>query len=168
MITEYSQEFKESMLQKIFFNPDRSVVSFAIEANIPGSTVATWVRNYKKKNGKIMGQKKRKKLWSAEKMFETVLIAAPMSEAEKSEYCRKQGIYPVQLKEWKEDCIAGCRNAPDKKYIKEAKEKEQKYKKKTRALEKDLRRKEKALAETAALLVLKKKVQEIWGDPEDE
>ena len=168
MITEYSQEFKESMLQKIFFNPDRSVVSFARQANIPSSTVATWVRNYKKKNGKIMGQKKRKKLWSAEKMFETVLIAAPMSEAEKSEYCRKQGIYPVQLNEWKEDCIAGCRNAPDKKYIKEAKEKEKKYKKKTMALEKDLRRKEKALAETAALLVLKKKVRENWGEPEDE
>ena len=55
-----------------------------------------------------------------------------------------------------------------KKYIKEAKEKEQEYKKKTRNLEKDLRRKEKALAETAALLVLKKKVQEIWGEPEDE
>jgi transposase-like protein len=106
MITEYSQEFKESMLQNIFFNPDRSVVSFAREANIPDSTVAAWVRNYKKKNGKIMGQKKRKKLWSAEKMFETVLIVAPMSEAEKSEYCRKQGIYPIQLKEWKEDCIA--------------------------------------------------------------
>jgi transposase len=168
MITEYSQEFKESMLQKIFFNPDRSVVSFAREANIPGSTVATWVRSYKKKNGKIMSRKKRKQLWSAEMRFETVLIAASMSEAEKSEYCRKHGIYPAQLKEWKEDCIAGCRNAPDKKYIKEAKEKEQKYKKKTKALEKELQRKEKALAETAALLVLKKKVQEIWGEPEDE
>jgi hypothetical protein len=168
MITEYPQEFKESMLQKIFFNPDRSVVSFAREANIPGSTVATWVRNYKKKNGKVMDQKKHKKLWSAEKKFETVLLTAPMSEAEKSEYCRKQGIYPVQLKEWKKDCIAGCRDAPDKKYIKEAKEKEKKYKKKTRSLEKELRRKEKALAETAALLVLKKKVQEIWGEPEDE
>ncbi|WP_413907016.1 transposase, partial [Desulfobacula sp.] len=45
MITEYSPEFKESLLQKIFFNPDRTVVSFAREASIPGSTVATWVRN---------------------------------------------------------------------------------------------------------------------------
>jgi hypothetical protein len=36
-----------------------------------------------------------------------------------------------------------------------------------RELEKELRRKDKALAETAALLVLKKKVQAIWGD-EDE
>jgi len=34
-------------------------------------------------------------------------------------------------------------------------------------LERELRRKEAALAETAALLVLKKKVQEIWGDGDD-
>jgi len=36
-----------------------------------------------------------------------------------------------------------------------------------RKLEKELNRKEKALVETAALLVLKKKVQEIWGDEDD-
>ena len=34
--------------------------------------------------------------------------------------------------------------------------------------EKELLRKEKALAEAAALLVLQKKVQAIWGDPEDD
>jgi hypothetical protein len=35
-------------------------------------------------------------------------------------------------------------------------------------LEKELRRKEKALAEVAALLVLKKKAQAIWGEDEGE
>ena len=34
-------------------------------------------------------------------------------------------------------------------------------------LERELRRKEKALAETAALLVLRKKMEAIWGDGED-
>jgi hypothetical protein len=34
-------------------------------------------------------------------------------------------------------------------------------------LERELRRKDKALAETAALLVLKKKLQTIWGDADD-
>ncbi len=34
-------------------------------------------------------------------------------------------------------------------------------------LERELRRKDRALAETAALLVLKKKVQAIWGDADD-
>ena len=41
-------------------------------------------------------------------------------------------------------------------------------KKENKNLKKDLNRKEKALAETAALLVLKKKAQEIWGEPEDD
>jgi hypothetical protein len=40
--------------------------------------------------------------------------------------------------------------------------------KRVRELEKELRRKDKALAETAALLVLKKKVQAIWGDEDDD
>ena len=37
-----------------------------------------------------------------------------------------------------------------------------------RELEKELRRKDAALAETAALLVLKKKAQAIWGDEDDD
>jgi len=36
-------------------------------------------------------------------------------------------------------------------------------KKRIRQLEKDLQRKEKALAEAAALLILRKKAQAIWG-----
>ena len=41
-------------------------------------------------------------------------------------------------------------------------------KQKSKLLEKELRRKEKALAETAALLVLRKKAEAIWGDPEED
>ena len=96
MVTEYTKEFKESMLQKIFSNPERSVVSFAKDANVPASTVATWVRNYKKKSGKVMGSKKQNKQWRARQKFEAVLETASMNEAEKSEYCRKHGSRIVQ------------------------------------------------------------------------
>jgi hypothetical protein len=41
-------------------------------------------------------------------------------------------------------------------------------KKKIKELERDLSRKEKALAETTALLVLKKKADLIWGSGEDQ
>ena len=40
-------------------------------------------------------------------------------------------------------------------------------KKRIQELERELRRKEKALAEAAALLVLRKKAQAIWGEDED-
>jgi transposase-like protein len=45
---EYTQEFKEAMIQNFFLNPGSSMVSFAKEANVPNSTVAAWLRNYKK------------------------------------------------------------------------------------------------------------------------
>jgi hypothetical protein len=41
-------------------------------------------------------------------------------------------------------------------------------KKRIQQLEKELQRKEKALAEAAALLILRKKAQAIWGDREDD
>lgn len=40
--------------------------------------------------------------------------------------------------------------------------------KRVKELEKELARKEKALAETAALLVLRKKADAIWGPGEDD
>ena len=40
--------------------------------------------------------------------------------------------------------------------------------KRIRQLERELHRKEKALAETAALMVLRKKADAIWGEPEGE
>lgn len=43
-----------------------------------------------------------------------------------------------------------------------------KLKKKVNDLEKELNRKDKALAETGALLALKKKADAIWGDDEDD
>ena len=112
--------------------------------------------------------KKQGRRWTAEQKFEALLQTAPMSEAEKSEYCRKSGVFPEQLEEWKKDCISGCRKSPDREYVKKAKQTEQELKQKTKALEKELTRKEKALAENAALLVLKKKAQELWGDQEDD
>ncbi len=167
-MARYTQEFIENIIQKILLNPNRSAVSYAREANIPVSTVSNWVRKYKKKNGETVGSKKQGRQWTAEQKFEALLQTAPMSEAEKSEYCRKNGIFPDQLEEWKRDCISGCRNSPDRKYLKKAKQTEQDLKRKTKALEKELTRKEKALAEAAALLVLKKKAQELWGDQEDD
>lgn len=40
--------------------------------------------------------------------------------------------------------------------------------KRARELERELRRKDKALAEAAALIVLKKRVHALWGDEDDD
>ncbi len=47
-------------------------------------------------------------------------------------------------------------------------EEEKAAKKRIKQLERELRRKDAALAETAALLVLRKKAEALWGKDEDE
>jgi transposase len=65
------------------------------------------------------------------------------------------------LAEWRQQAVAGLRGT-------EAASKLQRESREMRELKRELKRKDKALAETAALIVLKKKVQEIWGAEDDD
>lgn len=163
----YSDEFKEAMVQKILANPHRSVKSVSVEAGIPPSTLKNWKDKYCHNKGLVLSKQKKNKLKPDDK-FNVVILTASMSEAEKSEYCRQNGIYPEDIEQWKNDCIAGCGNELDKSAKKQNRNSERKWENENRRLKKELNRKDKALAETAALLVLKKKAHDIWGDPEDE
>ena len=89
-----------------------------------------------------------------------------MSETELAEYARKKGLYVEQIKAWKDACMNANGGVAQEaaRLTKELKAAERT----NRQLQKELDRKEKALAETAALLVLRKKADAIWGDPEDE
>lgn len=87
-----------------------------------------------------------------------------MTAEGRTAWCRKKGIFTHNLDQWKKDAISAVIQKPNKDQLEEHRN----LKKKILALKKDLSHKEKALAETAALLVLKKKVQEIWGEPEDD
>ena len=83
-----------------------------------------------------------------------------------AEYARKKGLYVEQIKTWKDACMNANGGVAKEaaRLTKELKAAERTNKQ----LQKELDRKEKALAETAALLVLRKKADAIWGDPEDE
>ena len=85
---------------------------------------------------------------------------------ELSEYCRKKGIYPGQVQRWKEAALTGYDLDEQIQHRKSNARKEDK--RKIKRLASELRRKDKALAETAALLVLRKKAQAIWGESEED
>jgi hypothetical protein len=88
-----------------------------------------------------------------------------MNESELSAYCRKKGLYAEQVDAWKWSCIDGNVNGVERERAVKAQTRGDK--RRIKLLERELRRKEKALAETAALLVLRKKAQAIWGEDED-
>lgn len=85
-----------------------------------------------------------------------------MTENELSQYCREKGLYPDQIHQWRSECMHGFRSTKEQEA--EAKKQAKADKREIKELKKELRHKEKALAETAALLVLRKKLRAFYGE----
>jgi transposase-like protein len=106
---------------------------------------------------------KRPKDWSPEQKMQAVLESSQLSDDDLGGFLRKKGLHESDLKQWRLEMLGGLQGSTSKKNSK-VKSAEAK---RIRQLEKEIFRKDKALAETAALLVLKKKAQAIWGDEDD-
>ncbi len=160
----YSEEFKSSIITKMLPPNDVPIPELARDTGVPKDTLYSWrIKHLRSNKNTIASQMPSGRLSSAEK-FSLVLETASLNEVELSEYCRQKGVYPEQISAWRDACAQA--NAATSTKIDRAKLTTQA--KQIKQLESDLHRKDKALAETAALLVLQKKVQEIWGEPEAE
>jgi len=107
-------------------------------------------------------KEKRPQDWSLEERLELIIKSESLSEEDSNKLCRSQGVFSHHIKELKQQFITGM--APSLESKKQVTIKS--LRNEIKALTKDLNRKNKALAETAALLVLKKKVNAIWGSDE--
>lgn len=162
----YSEARKAAVLKKLLPPHNKTVPQVAAEEGISEVTLYNW-RNKLRSEGKpVPGSEKNSEQWSAEAKFATVLETATLSEVELSQYCRKKGLYPEQIKAWKQDCIRGASQGQQQKAKEQSERKADK--KRIRQLEKELRRKDKALAEHAALLVLSKKLNALYGIEDEE
>ena len=106
-----------------------------------------------------------KKQWTPAARFEALLTTAAMNEQERSAWCRAHGVFPQQLVEGRQSATEAL-GAPQTERSSPAQAKADR--RRIKELERDLRRKDKALAETAALLVLTKKLEAIFPRHEDE
>lgn len=113
------------------------------------------------------GDGKQSDRWSSQDKFRVVLETASLNETELAEYCRRKGLYVEQVNAWRESCEQANSPASPAK-IRLEREKEKAINKRIKQLERELLRKDAALAETAALLVLRKKAEALWGKDEDE
>ena len=162
---QYTKEFKESVLKRIESSGE-SIPQIAEELNISKNTIYQWVRSNSKKSGTVSINAKSSTKWNSQDKFHIVLETYALTEEELSAYCRRKGLYVDEVKTWREQCLkANTLVSKPPKYIEDELKAE---KQRIKALEKELRMKEKALAETAALLVLRKKAQAIWGEVEEE
>jgi transposase-like protein len=166
-MNQYSEQLRHSMAAKILMPGGPSAFSLARETGISQSALSMWARTYKRSGLEIMKNgERRPKEWSGQERFDAILATANLKNQELGEYLRKNGLTTSHLEKWKQDFISSVVPSkigrPGKSLEVKALQKENK------ALKLDLHRKDKALAETSALLILKKKAQAIWGTPEDD
>ena len=162
----YPKEMKEAVVSRLL-EEDVIITDIHRETGIGMNTLYRWRDEAKNQKGLSATTKyKNADKWSSQDKFTVVLETANLSEIEFSEYCREKGIYPEQVKEWRDACINANNDAVERRdKISKELNAERKQKEK---LEKELARKDKALAEAAALLVLRKKADAIWGTEEEE
>ena len=161
----YSEERKEAVLAKLLPPHNRTIAELAEEEVISTATLYAWRRQAREKGRLLPQGSTEPEGWSARDKFNAVLETASLSESELAEYCRQRGLYPEQIRRWR----SACEGANDQADAAERQQREavKAEKARSRELERELKRKEAALAETAALLTLRKKAHAIWGDGED-
>ncbi len=166
-MTRYSEDFKKAIIDKILSPEAKSIRSVAKESDLPIGTVLNWL-----KQKEIDPQVKEEPLSDStaivddtlEKKFEIILETAAMSPEELGAYCRQKGIYTEDIEIWKQEMLDNLDSRNKKTLAKE----NNTLKIELRELKAELRCKDKALAESAALLLLKKKARIIWGELEEE
>ena len=163
-IKKYTKEEKTGLVARLFPPESISVGMLSNETGISKSTLATWKKKAEEFNGNI---KPKRRLTPNDK-FLIVMEAYNMTEIALARYCREKGLYYDEVKKWSSVCMDANNNAGDSVDIKELKAVRQEDSKRIKALEKELTRKEKALAEAAALLILRKKLQAILVENEED
>ena len=162
----YSDEIREPLLRRMLPPNNESITAISKEVGISEQTLRTWRDKARKEGYAAPGKDAVPDDWSTQDKFLVVVETASMSESELAEYARKKGLYVEQIKSWRDACMNANGGVAQEaaRLTKELKTAEQA----NRKLQKELDHKEKALAEAAALLVLRKKADAIWGDPEGE
>jgi transposase-like protein len=170
-VTVYSETFRKKLVQKMLLPNARPVSALAREAGVPEGTLFRWKKEITlggmsadRPDDKPPSPTKPPHQWSAEEKLAVVLEAAAVPEAEVGAFLRRKGLHAAQLAEWRKQVTEGAVAALQGRGGKADRKAASVEARRVRDLERELRRKDKALAEAAALLILKKKAQAIWGD----
>lgn len=161
-MTVYSDTFKEAMVRKMTGANARSATALAGETGVPQTTLSRWLVQYGTVDtgSTAMNAKKRPNNWPSEKKLEALQEYEALTDEEaRGRFLRENGLHTADIERWRREIMEALKQKPNRSDPRDRRIKE---------LEKELDRKEKALAETAALLALKKNALRIWGDDEDE
>src|SRR5512145_3303768 len=164
----YSEKFKERMVQRLVGPGKVTAGALSREVGVSQPTLSLWLREagsvrVVNDDDETKAPPKRPDDWTPQQKLAAVMEAAGLPDAALGQWLRRTGLKEEHLRQWR--AALGERaaavfapreqraSAEDRKRIKQ--------------LERELKRKEKALAETAALLVLQGKMEALWAEEDD-
>jgi len=157
-LARYGQAFKDKAVARLLPPESAALELVARQVGIGAGTLERW-------RDDAQSRPARGRAWTALARLEAVIITAAMNETGKSAWCREHGVYAAELGQWRASCTAALASPEETRASPQATRQDRK---RIKELERDLLRKDRALAETAALLVLSKKVAAIFNKGEDE
>ena len=155
-MARYGEAFKNRMVARLLPPESAELGVVAAETGVSVQTLERWREDAQTRPA-------RGRAWSAGARLEAVITVATMDEAGKNAWCREHGVYPAELDKWRSSATTALAEPEDVRATPQATRQD---KKRIKELERELLRKDRALAETAALLVLSKKVAAIFNKGE--
>jgi len=157
MSKKYSETFKKRAIEKALTRGNGiSMAQISNDIGVASGTLYHWIEKSRKKVTKSSYiAEKRPQDWCEAEKLEAIIETSALDATNLNSYCRRNGIYKHHIEQWKAD-MASNNNTPDRAENKV-------LRLENKQLKKELHRKEKALAEAAAIIILQKKVKEIWG-----
>jgi transposase len=157
-MARYTQDLKSKVVARLLPPEAASLEAVSNEVGVSVATLERW-------RSQALAEPAQQRSWTAAARLDAILTTAALDEQSKSAWCRSHGLFPQELAQWQQAATQALEhpgagpapsglNRDERARIKE--------------LERELRRKERALAETAALLVLSKKLEAIFPKGEAE
>ena len=162
-MAQYSESFRSRMVARLVGPRAMSANALSQEVGVSQVALSRWLRETRSVGCMTQSSGKKKKSWTGAEKLRVLTEAAGLSESDLGALLRREGLHEAQLAEWRQVAEAALaegqltrgRAKPSAEAVRDALRIEE--------LEREVRRKDKALAETAALLVLKKKSRRSGG-----
>lgn len=157
-LARYGQSFKNRAVARLLPPESAPLEAVAREVGVSADTLERW-------RSQALAQPVQQRTWTAAARLEAVITTAALDEAGRSAWCREHGVYPQELGQWRSSATQALANPEE---VRASPQQTKGDRRRIKELERELRRKDRALAETAALLVLSKKVEAIFNRGEAE
>jgi transposase-like protein len=165
-LKRYSEKFKQRMVQRLVGPRKVSATTLSKEVGVPQPTLSLWLREAGSvrvvtDDDETKLAPKRPDDWTPREKLAAVIEAEGVAEADLGVWLRRKGLKEEHLRQWRESALSGMGARPQRAST------SAEDRKRIKQLERELKRKEKALAETAALLVLQGKMEALWAEEDD-